>query len=159
MREIEVQVRRKRTGDQGTFSDFLLPEFGWESRLLELPWRDNKPRISCVPSGVFYAELAPHGHLWSPREDGKLYRFLDIPGRQLVEIHAATWAGDVSKGWHSDLEGCMAPGLKEGVLAPPDTGKEQECILNSRAALREFMNLTDTARLRVTIMWYEGAAP
>ena len=71
----------------------------------------------------------------------------------LIKIHAATWAGDVTKGWHSELLGCIAPGKELGALQPPELHGPQECLLKSRIALREFMDATRGEDLEIEILW------
>lgn len=72
----------------------------------EREWLDNKPRISCVPAGVY--RLIPH---ISPRfglsfglDNPELGVTLYGPSqRSRTLIHAANWP--------TDLEGCIAPGI------------------------------------------------
>lgn len=59
------------------------PLLVFTSFTLELPWRNNQPRTSCIPAGFTYtAEL-----LWSNAWHMELYEFLDVPGRGEVKIH------------------------------------------------------------------------
>lgn len=110
---------RTKTGYDGTFGHLLHGDFAVVS--LELPWRDNKPHLSCIPVGIYNVE---------PDDTGKhqYYRILDVPGRGNVEMHPANWAGDTTKGLLSDLKGCIAFGLRRGKL------NNQECILDSNIA-------------------------
>lgn len=127
-----LTIQRGPSTDQGTFgagsfADAL--EKVW--RFLELPWRDNHPFISCVPTGVYVAK--PYH---SPHFGRIVYRFQDVPGRDNVEMHPANFAGDVGAGWYSNLEGCAAPGLSVGELMNP-AGKMQQAVLHSGVALDE----------------------
>lgn len=146
---VKVTLQQGESTDEGSFGSISVGDLSWVA--LELPDRDNRPRISRIGKGTFHATLMLSGHLWSPRDDGRLYRFTDIPGRDLIEIHAATWAGDVSLGWHSDLLGCIAPGKRVGLLQPPELDRAQKCILNSRVALTEFMEATGGEDIEVKI--------
>jgi hypothetical protein len=78
---------------------------------------------------------------------------MDVPGRSLIKIHAASWAGDVRKGWHSDLLGCIAPGKRTGSLTPPDVGQAQAAVLSSRVALSEIMNFLGDDAFELEISW------
>jgi hypothetical protein len=155
---IRATLSSQPSTDEGTFGTVRLAELGGAWCSIELPWRDNVHQYSCIPRGAtFHFELRPTSK-WSPRngvdleaDDHLLYQGLDIPGRSFIEIHAATWAGDVRKGWHSDLLGCIALGRKVGSLAPPELGRPQACILESRIALTEFMRATGGAPLELTI--------
>lgn len=66
---------------------------------LELPWRGNQPRTSCVPEGRYPMKLE-----WSPSFRANLWELKDVPGRDEVKIHAANYV--------TQLRGCIAPGLK-----------------------------------------------
>lgn len=148
---MKLLIERGPSTDQGTFSRMVL-EDDREWHGLELPWRDNSPHYSCILPGIYVAKLDATSK-WSPREDGRLYRLLEVPGRDLIKIHAATWAGDVTKGWHSELLGCIAPGKELGALQPPELHGPQECLLKSRIALREFMDATRGEDLEIEILW------
>lgn len=147
---IEVTVTRRPTGEQGTFGQWAFDNRFWPT--IELPWDDNSPHYSCIPDGTYDCELDATSK-WSPRPDGRLFHVLAVPNRSLIKIHAATWGGDVRNGWHSDLLGCIAPGRRTGLLAPPDTGKLQACVLESRAALTEIMDVLGDDPFRLTIAW------
>jgi hypothetical protein len=103
---------RDETGDEGTFSIGTLTE--GDNRLgfwdwIELPWRDNRSDVSCIPPGPLRG--APHALRAFNRE---VYVLEGVPDRQAIELHPANWAGDVSLGFHTDLHGCAAPGIARG---------------------------------------------
>lgn len=147
---IEARITRSPTTEQGTFGQWSFNGHFWPT--IELPWDDNSPHFSCIQVGEYDCQLEPTGK-WSPRPDGRLYHVLNVPDRSLIKIHAATWAGDVRKGWHSDLLGCIAPGRRTGELKPPDADREQACILQSRAALTEIMRELEGEPFRLIIAW------
>lgn len=149
---MNITLKRLSTGDQGTQGALTIDSNDFTCDTLELPWRDDAPRASCVPAGEYLVALAWTGHLWSPRPDGKIFQLQNVEGRQAIDIHAATWAGDVSKGWHSDLLGCLALGLSFGMLQPPDVSQPQLAILSSRAALTKFMALVGDGPFQLTIL-------
>lgn len=159
---MKVKLTRQPSTDEGTFGVLQIPSLllAWSS--LELPDRSNSKKYSRIPFGTYRCELRPTGK-WSPRNgidlpenDHQLYEVLDVPGRSLIKIHAATWAGDVMKGWHSELLGCIAPARKVGTLTPPDTGRAQACVLESRRALTEFMRATAGRPLELEVIEGEG---
>lgn len=154
-----IEILRSPSGETGVFGSIRLDWLGRQWPCLELPWADNEPQHSCIPpapgdEATYRAILAPSGK-WSPREDGRLYHVLDVPGRNLIKVHAATWAGDVRRGWHAELLGCLAPGRRTGELA--HLGKVQACVLESRAALTEIMELLEGDELEITVRWDAGA--
>lgn len=63
---------------------------------IELPWHNNLSRISCVPEGTY--ELRKR---YSPKYKWHLM-LVNVPGRQLILVHAAN---DAIK----ELKGCIAP--------------------------------------------------
>ena len=82
---------------------------------LELPWKDNRARVSCIPTGRY--ELLKR---YSPRFQWHL-QLADVPGRSDILIHPAN---DAMK----ELKGCIAP-----VTMITDTGKG----LHSRKGLKK----------------------
>lgn len=84
---------------------------------IELPWRDNLPRLSCIPEGRY--ELKKR---YSPRFRDHLL-VPGVPGRSLVLIHPAN---DALK----ELKGCIAP-----VSKLTGSGKGE----GSKAALRRLL--------------------
>lgn len=66
------------------------------SLAIELPWKNNASRISCIPEGKY--ELRKR---YSQRFGWHL-ELMNVPGRQLILIHPAN---DALK----ELRGCIAP--------------------------------------------------
>lgn len=64
---------------------------------LELPWHDNKRRISCIPDGVY--KVKKH---YSPKF-GRCFWLQDVPNRSEILIHPANYT--------RELLGCIAVGL------------------------------------------------
>jgi hypothetical protein len=57
-----------------------------------------------------------------------------VKNRSFILIHSGNYAGDVSKGLKSHVNGCILLGQKFGILG------EQRAILNSRVIVRKFIN-------------------
>ncbi len=73
----------------------------FECKTLELPWRDNKFQVSCIPNGSYKVV---------PRTSNKFYKhfhILDVDNRSLILIHRGNY--------HSDILGCVlvGQGLKD----------------------------------------------
>ena len=113
---------------------------------LELPWRNNAPGVSRIPAGIYKAVLE-----YSPHFSRVLFHLLDVPGRSYVEVHAANWAGDVAKGFYSDLEGCISIGMHLAVLTPPRTGHPQKAIAQSGFALDQLMSTVGNDDFRIDV--------
>lgn len=86
---------------------------------LELPWRGNEPRRSCIPDGFY--ECTPR------RYNAGGYPAIEItgvPGRSHILFHRGNTA--------SDVEGCVVVGTQVGIL------EGQLAVLGSAAAWARF---------------------
>lgn len=66
-------------------------------KTIELPWKDNKRRESCIPEGIYIV---------TPRRSTKYglhFEVKDVRNRDSILIHVANYA--------RELLGCIAPGL------------------------------------------------
>jgi hypothetical protein len=63
---------------------------------LELPWKDNKQYVSCIPSGEYEAKL------YQSYKHGAVVLLEGVPGRTFIEIHAGNYT--------SQIEGCILVG-------------------------------------------------
>ena len=63
----------------------------------------------------------------------------------MIEIHSANFAGDASKGYISQLLGCIALGLSVGVL------NGQLAVLNSKGAIADFEAKQNKEDFQLTI--------
>lgn len=132
MRELVV-IRTEQT-DEGTFG---VMAFGSEQcRSLELPWRNNRRRVSCIPPGRY--RCAPISH----RRLGRVVSVLDVPGRSGILMHSANLAGDEELGWQSQLEGCIAPFERAGRMRNR-SGEWQRAGLVSKPALNRVLDWAD----------------
>jgi len=86
---------------------------------LELPWRDNKNDISCIPKGKYKCILAKY------KDKGDRWLVQDVPDRTGVFIHAGNT--------HNDILGCILPGSGIGYL------NEDRAVLGSANAVNELM--------------------
>ncbi|AZS49358.1 hypothetical protein DM558_00550 [Entomomonas moraniae] len=127
---MKVTLKRFKSTSQGTFGVVILPN-GKEFDSLELPDKDNKRQVSCIPKGTYQCKIVN-----SPRF-GRVYGVLDVPNRANILIHAGNYGGDVEKGYRSDILGCILLGKNVGEL------KGQRVVLSSKKALAEFMEEMD----------------
>ena len=124
--DLNVNLFRMQRSDQGTFGIVMFNDFKCHS--LELPWKDNKRSVSCIPDGSYLVKPRI-----SPKY-GEVYWVSDVPGRTFILIHPGNWAGDTSKGFKSHVNGCILLGQQRGLLAG------QLAVLNSRITVKRFEN-------------------
>ncbi|MGK9121170.1 hypothetical protein KXS00_24695 [Olivibacter jilunii] len=65
-------------------------------KTIELPWRNNKKRVSCIPTGTYRLIRRMH------QKHGDQLAIPNVPGREAILIHPANFA-------LSELQGCIAP--------------------------------------------------
>lgn len=117
-----AELKRIDSGDYGTLGVWYMP--GLTVCTIELPWRENRGNVSCIPIGVY--ECEPYH---SPSR-GNVYRLLNVPKRTDILIHVGNFAGDTSKGYRTDSEGCILPGLYH------DSISNQTAVISSDKAMR-----------------------
>lgn len=145
---IKGVLSRYESTDQGTFGHLNL-ENGFSCRTAELPWRGNSGQISCIPLGVY-----KFNWINSPKH-GMCYEAEAVPGRSNIQIHSANFAGDVLRGWESQLLGCIALGESAGQLKNKD-GILQKAVLASRAMMKKFEESTQGETLEIAIAAVQG---
>ena len=119
-----VQLIREYKDDmQGTPGRIIFP--GGRLFTLELPWLDNRRKLSCIPEGTYRCVARK-----SPRF-GLVYWVTDVPNRDLILLHSGNWAGAIPT-FKTHVQGCILLGMKRGVLGG------QRAVLVSRPAVRGF---------------------
>lgn len=132
MEKIVARLTRTPSTDEGTFGVFVVGGLVLQS--LELPNRNNKSNISCVPTGTYEVSMR-----YSPNFKKKLYWLNNVKDRSFVLIHGANFAGDTELGYQTHLQGCIALGKSKG-SALNKFQKRQRCIFGSQQAVREMMD-------------------
>lgn len=95
---------------QGTFGKLVLPG-GVSLFTGELPWRDNKPQVSCIPVGLYRVVWG-----FSPHLKHNAYLVQDVARRFGIRMHAANFVGDTLLGYLAQVNGCIALGEKLGTM-------------------------------------------
>lgn len=96
---------------------------GYTCRTLELPWKDNERRVSCIPEGEY--EVIKH---ISPKF-GECFWIQDVPNRSEILIHVSNYV--------RELLGCVAVGKshtdidKDGLVD----------VTSSKATMKELLGL------------------
>lgn len=144
-----LTIRRGQSSPEGTFgrAEFHSGLDTFSLRSLELPWKGNARRVSCIKPGTYRATVR-----LSPRFRRPVLILHDVPDRDMIEIHPANWAGDEALGWYSELNGCIALGLSMAPLVNP-LGNRQMALRQSNAALDMVLDaLGDGQELTVEIV-------
>lgn len=105
--------------DKCTISEFVF-EGEFICYALELPWRDNQKRISCIPAGTYELEYMKGS---SSGKFKRCYYVKNVTGRSEILIHVGNYPADTL--------GCILPGLSHNFNS----------IWNSRAALNKLIKL------------------
>lgn len=118
-------LTRLDSSDQGTFGRIAAPAIVLFTG--ELPWRENRPSISCIPEGTYRVAWT-----FSPRFKRFMYLVDGVVGRSGIRKHSANLMGDAALGYKSQLNGCIALGERLGWL------DRQKAVLLSAPAVRRF---------------------
>jgi len=114
---MHIILQRLTTSDQGTFGALLINGRPYYVTL-ELPWKDNKQKISCIPPGTYHAIK-----MFSEKFQKVVFVLEDVPGRDLIEFHI----GNEIK----NTEGC--------ILLGSEFSRTEYAIVESRLAFDDFM--------------------
>ena len=114
-----MTLKRVTTIEDGTFGVFI-DELVPFALTLELPWKDNKPWVSCVPSGIYICK-----RIKSPKF-GNTFEITDVPGRYDILLHR----GNIKK----NTQGCVCVGEQFEYLF------DKVAVLASTKGFKEFMS-------------------
>ena len=117
-----INLIRGPSTDDGTFGSLFIDNFHCVT--IELPWKNNKRNVSCIPEGEYI--LTPY----TSRKFGQCYAVMDVPGRFGVLIHTGNYAGDKSKGKKAHSSGCILVGYKRAIA-----GNGQALVTSSRTTM------------------------
>lgn len=121
-----IELRRHYNPlDMGTFG--VLAVYGLEFYTIELPWRKNRPNVSCVPEGLYRIQ---RGMFWGGdgpggKPDYETFELIDVVGRTFIKFHRAQTV--------LDLHGCIGIGNALGV------SMGRPAVLNSAEGHAQFM--------------------
>lgn len=118
---------RQTLGILKIFADETKSREVFKSRTLELPWRDNRSGISCIPKGEYICRWT-----YSPVFKRRMYEVLGVPGGRLgIRMHSANFT--------RQLRGCIAQGSEhkdididgiQDVAHSGDTMRQFEALMN-----------------------------
>src|SRR4051812_29312300 len=128
-----LTLQRAHEDDTKTLGAIYNEQGRRECVTLELPWRDNQHDVSRIPPGEYTAE-----RFFSPHHNRVVFRLIDVPERDFVELHI----GNTAK----DSLGCILLGLDYG-----DVNGEAG-IIGSKAAFLSFMADHPEQRFSLTVI-------
>ena len=127
---------KNKSSDKQTIGElFMLNEKTCEVSIfktLELPWKNNKPFESCIPTGKYKVEKK-----YSPKFGPDTFTVLNVNARSSIRIHAGNF--------YTDIEGCLLVGYgfrdinKDGIID----------VTKSRHALDDLKKLCDEFTLQI----------
>ena len=134
-----VRIIRETTSAEGTFGRLMVDHLDLHTG--ELPWRCNKPMISCIPTGDYDC-------IWgmSPKFKRSMYLLKDVEGRSGIRFHSGNYVGDKAMGFKSDVLGCIALGNGFGEISG------QNAVLGSRTAMGLFEGHMDCQAFKLVIV-------
>ena len=97
-----VEIKRKHVKGvtKGEWKGYIDGKCVVEVNTIELKWDDNKPRVSCIPEGVYPLRPA----IWQKHKK-KVLQICNVPNRSHILVHPANFAS----GKNIQLLGCIAP--------------------------------------------------
>lgn len=96
---MKAVLTRQPSSDKQTLGELVLFDGDkkiFSCKTLELPWKDNKRQVSCIPKGEYEVVF---------RDKGKFrrhYHVKNVPGRTWILIHTGNY--------HSQILGCILVG-------------------------------------------------
>lgn len=123
----DVLTLKRTYLQEGTHGTFIFPD-GKKLDTLELPWNDNKQRVSCIPEGeyILRKRYSPVVKRSSGQEFSRGWEVTDVENRTYIMIHPGNYV--------RNFLGCIGVGLSKGFQG------NSPVIWNSRAAFRKFMS-------------------
>lgn len=98
-----VNIVRAPSTDSGTFGALSIEGSDFEAISLELPWLNDLPNISCIPTGSYTCSWR-----WSNSHNRNIYHIENVPGRTNCEVHAANII--------QQLLGCICIGSEQAIF-------------------------------------------
>jgi hypothetical protein len=106
---IAFTLRRLSEDHRATLGELLDADGKHLCHVLENRWLGNKPRVSCIPPGIYPLRLRKEGG-WNKRLAERFpnihkgaIEIADVPGRSFILIHPGNS--------HADTLGCVLPGV------------------------------------------------
>ena len=131
----------KPTMGELTVVTFGVPKVLFQCKTLELPWLNNRNRVSCIPVGEYTAlflptEKFPRLHETEPWYKDHLWELTDVPDRSEVKFHHGNKM--------EDTLGCPLVGMQATIDA---ISQSREALRRLHLSLEAFENTAITVRV------------
>ena len=117
----------------GTFTITKNNAVTFTCKTIELPWKNNERKVSCIPDGV-YRTIRHRSQSY-----GECFWVQDVPGRSEILIHHGNYAASINpKTGTPDTKGCILPGEKHADVNA-DGIPDVTSSVNTMKKLREIL--------------------
>lgn len=123
MRKIQIFRTPKPNCTIGSGYVYYDTKIIYKFKTLELPWKNNERRVSCIPVGIYKAKKHQ-----SPKF-GQSFWLQNVPGRSEVLVHPGNFT--------SQILGCILPGDRHTDI----NGDGIIDVTNSRKTMDKLYNL------------------
>lgn len=117
----KLEIQRFAHTPKGVFGKMLFGDGTTSVYTLECPWKQNRPRVSCIPPGDYRVQERFYN-----RGGYQAVEICGVPQRSYILIHVANCV--------DELSGCVGVGFGLGVV------HTQWAVVNSRMAFEHFMH-------------------
>jgi hypothetical protein len=123
----KIIITRTDYSDKQTLGIGMIIDDGrpvFEFKTLELPWKNNASKVSCIPSGKYTAFKRISGTAGR----GQVFQLEEVPNRIAIQIHSGNY--------YTDILGCILVGDKHTDI----NGDGYADVTNSRKVLRTILD-------------------
>ena len=123
----DVQLIRDQSDDTGTFGR-LIYDSSVVAYTLELPWKDDRPDVSCIPLGTY--QVIPH----NSHEHPNVWEITNVPNRSEILLHSGNFL--------SDTKGCLLAGDSQVIINGKKMVTDSVATINKlRGILPQYFSL------------------
>jgi hypothetical protein len=124
----KIIITRTDYSDKQTLGVGMIVDNGrpiFEFKTLELPWKNNQSKVSCIPSGKYTAFKRISG---TPGR-GQVFQLEDVPNRIAIQIHSGNY--------YTDILGCILVGTQHTDI----NNDGYADVINSKKVLNSILDL------------------
>lgn len=116
---MKLYLLRDYSNPAVTIGRMFNPNDNFHIHTLELPWKDNQKRISCIPEDIYIAERG-----YQNRGGYETFELRNVPNRTHIKFDRANYPRDIL--------GCIALGMSRDINHP--------AVWSSKVAQTKFMD-------------------